>query len=88
MNAPAIFSRAVLADSIARHQWHPEPKIYCCGGCDEERPFEEAYCPSCEAHTVGYLAPVTEEEEAEAWADFADYTYDTRRDDELLGGGL
>ena len=55
MNAPQIFSAAVIASSIAHHAAWQEVPHYACYGCDHARPFEVAFCPSCDEQTAGYL---------------------------------
>lgn len=58
MNAPAdpqIFSKAVLADSLGQFAPWQETPHYACYGCDHARPFEVAFCPSCDELTSGYL---------------------------------
>ena len=92
MNAPQTISAAVIASSVAHIAPWQETPHYACYGCDHARPFEVAFCPSCDAMTSGYLPEDVDIAllglEPDTWADLADHLYDTRRDDALLGGGL
>ena len=50
-----IYSRVVILNVSAQFApWQNTPH-YACYGCDFARPFEVAFCPSCDEQTAGYL---------------------------------
>lgn len=77
---PSLSVQASVAASLA--PWANAP-TFCCYGCDGERPFEVAFCPSCGELTSGYKADA-ETFERDAWGNLADHLYGTRRDDAVL----
>ena len=63
---------------------YPEPS-YNCDSCDHPKDQQLCYCGSCDDFTDGYVADTDEYTDEDLLADFADFLYDTRRDEDLLG---
>ena len=62
-----------------------EPALdHMCNGCDAPHASGVAFCVRCDCDTEGYT--IDAEPEHDALGDLADYLYDMRRDDALMGG--
>lgn len=59
--------------------------VYLCDSCDTEKTAQLCYCAGCDDFTDGYVADTDEYTDEDLLADFADFLYDTRRDEDLLG---
>jgi len=51
-------SPAALATRIPAYDEYDNP-AYLCVGCDDQRPFQHAFCASCNEDTEGYKPDVT-----------------------------